>query len=123
MSYGLLSLQPKWADGTVIEDLEDAIVLEDGKELKAWAAIAEYMESFEDTDGDGIADVPESYRSPDGRKVVEDSKNLGDLLRNPSGYAIAIVIIFIVLLLIVVLLVVLVVKLIKHLGKKRTRKH
>lgn len=122
MSYGLLSLEPKWADGTVIEDLEDAIVLENGTELKAWAAIAEYMESFEDTDGDGIANVPESYRNPDGRKVVEDSRNIADLLKNPSGYAIAIVIIFIVLLLIVVLLVVLVVKLVKHIRKKRTKK-
>ena len=122
MSYGLLSLEPKWADGTVIEDLEDAIVLENGTELKAWAAIAEYMESFEDTDGDGIANVPESYRNPDGRKVVEDSRNIADLLKNPSSYAIAIVIIFIVLLLIVVLLVVLVVKLVKHIRKKRTKK-
>ena len=46
---------PKYADGTPIEDFEDVIITENGKELKAWDAIARYMESFEDTDGDGIA--------------------------------------------------------------------
>ena len=48
MSYGLLSLVPKYADGTPIEDFEDVIITENGKELKAWDAIARYMESFED---------------------------------------------------------------------------
>ena len=28
--------------------------MEGNQELKAWAAIARYMESFDDTDGDGI---------------------------------------------------------------------
>ena len=40
MSYGLLSLVPKYADGTPIEDFEDVIITENGKELKAWDAIA-----------------------------------------------------------------------------------
>ena len=34
MSYGLLSLVPKYADGTPIEDFEDVIITENGKELK-----------------------------------------------------------------------------------------
>ena len=53
MSYGLLALEPKWADGTPIDNLEDAIVMENGRELKAWDAIARYMASFADTDGNG----------------------------------------------------------------------
>ena len=35
--------------------------MEDGKELKAWDAIARYMISFADTDGNGIANIPEQY--------------------------------------------------------------
>ena len=35
MSYGILSIVPKYADGTPIEDFEDVILTENGKELKA----------------------------------------------------------------------------------------
>lgn len=80
VSYGILSVQPKFADGTPIENIEDAIITTaDGKEIKAWAAIAGYLESFQDTDGDGIPNMPQAYASPQGRKVVEDSRSLGDL--------------------------------------------
>ena len=68
MSYGLLSLVPKFKDGTPIEHYEDAVIKVDGKELKAWQAIAQYMESFEDTDGDGIGNVPAVYAAEEGRK-------------------------------------------------------
>ena len=37
---------------------------------QASPAIARYMQSFEDTDGDGIANVPEYYETTHGRKVV-----------------------------------------------------
>ena len=40
MSYGILSVVPKYADGTPIEDFEDVIILTDGREIKAWQAIA-----------------------------------------------------------------------------------
>ena len=102
MSYGLLSLVPKYADGTPIERYEDATIKVDGKELKAWTAIAMYMESFEDTDGDGIPNVPASYAQKDGRKVVEDSKKIGDLLSNPNNFFFMIVGIIIALLAIIV---------------------
>ena len=86
MSYGLLSLVPKYADGTPIEDFEDVIITENGKELKAWDAIARYMESFEDTDGDGIANVPEYYSTTHYRKQVDDSRNIVDLVKNPNKF-------------------------------------
>ena len=85
MSFGLLKIIPKFEDGTPVENYEDLIVTRDGKEVKAWAAIAEYMTSFEDTDGDGLGEVPEKYGTQEGRKVVEDSKKLGDLLKNPNN--------------------------------------
>lgn len=114
LSYGLLSLVPKFADGTPIEHYEDAIIKVDGQELKAWVAIAQYMESFEDTDGDGIGNVPEKYAEPEGRKVVEDSKKIGDLLKNPNKFFFAIVGIILVLILILILLIRLIVKFVRR---------
>ncbi|MBD5555567.1 MAG: bifunctional metallophosphatase/5'-nucleotidase [Roseburia sp.] len=119
MSYGLLSIVPKYADGTPIEDFEDVIIMENGKEIKAWDAIARYMQSFPDTDKDGIANVPEYYRTDHDRKVVDDSKSLGALIKNPNKYAMMIVAVIVILIIIVVLLIVLVVKLIKRIRKKK----
>lgn len=82
LSFGLLSLVPKFADGTPIENYEDAVITVDGKELKAWSAIAAYMTSFEDTDEDGIGNVPAVYGTMEGRKVVENSKNILDLVKS-----------------------------------------
>lgn len=91
VSYGLLSIVPKDENGDPIENLEDrAITDRNGNELKAWAAIAGYMESFEDTDGDGIADVPEYYSTTHDRKVVDDSKNLFSLIKNPNRFSLLI---------------------------------
>lgn len=114
ISYGLLSIRPKFADRTPIENIEDAIIHSDSREIKAWAAIAMYLESFEDTDGDSIANVPASYSELQGRKVVEDSTNIFDLIKSPNKYAAIIVLAVIVVLVIIVLLLVLIVKLIKR---------
>ncbi len=110
MSYGLLSIVPKFADGTPITDYTDAIVMMDDQELKAWVAIAAYMESFEDADGDGIGNVPAKYGTTEGRKVVGDSKDLGDLLKNPNKFFFIIVGAVLVVLAIVVSIVTLIVK-------------
>lgn len=110
VSYGILSVQPKFADGTPITDIEDAIILtNEGREIKAWAAIADYLDSLEDTDGDGIANVPLSYASDQGRKIVDDSRALGDLIRNPNKFTFIIagaVLAAIVLLILLVLLLI-----------------
>ena len=119
VSFGLLSIQPKFADGTPIENIEDVIIHSDGQEIKAWAAIAMYLESLEDTDGDGIANAPAYYSEFQGRKVVEDSTNLFDLIKNPNKYAVIIVLAVIVVFVIVVLLLVLIVKLIKRMIRKK----
>ena len=86
MSYGLLSLEPKDKDGNPIENLEDHAVMEGDKELKAWDAIARYMQSFDDADGDGIANVSEYYATTHDRKVVDDSKNILDLVKKPNKF-------------------------------------
>ena len=119
MSYGLLSLEPKDRDGNPIENLEDQAIMEGDRELKAWDAIARYMQSFEDTDGDGIANVPEYYETTHGRKVVDESRNVIDLVKNPNKFSVMIVGIVLVLILIIILLVVLIRKLIKKRRRKR----
>ena len=124
MSYGLLSIIPKFADGTPIEHYEDAVVMSDGQELKAWVAIARYMQSFEDTDGNGIGNVPEKYGTQEGRKVVEDSKKIGDLLKNPNKFFFMILAVVLVLIAILVGIVVLIRKIVKKCrkkGKKQTK--
>lgn len=115
LSYGLLSVVPKHADGTPITNYEDAIITSDGEELKAWVAIAAYMDSFEDTDGDGIGNVPAKYGTIEGRKVIEDSNNLWDLIKNPNKY-------FFIITGLVLLIMIIVVVSIRRIIKKCTGK-
>ena len=114
MSYGILSIVPKYADGTPITDFEDVIITENGRELKAWDSIARYMASFSDTDGDGIANVPAYYSTTHGRKLVDTSRSPLALLKNPNKFTA----VYAGLLAAAVLLIVLVVLLIRKLVKK-----
>ncbi len=106
VSYGLLSVQPKFADGTPIENIEDAIITDNGRELKAWAAIAGYLDSMEDTDGDGISNIPRYYAETQGRKIVEDSTSFLDLVKNPNKFALIIAGLFILVITLLVLLII-----------------
>ena len=114
MSYGILAIVPKYADGTPITDFEDVIITENGRELKAWDSIARYMASFADTDGDGIANVPAYYSTTHGRKLIDTSRSPLALLKNPNKFTA----VYAGLLAAAVLLIVLVVLLIRKLVKK-----
>ena len=118
MSYGILAIVPKYADGTPITDFEDVIITENGRELKAWDSIARYMASFADTDGDGIANVPAYYSTTHGRKLVDTSRSPLALLKNPNKFTA----VYAGLLAVAVLLIVLVVLLIRRLVKKARRR-
>lgn len=118
VSYGILKIQPKFADGTPIENIEDAIITSNGQEVKAWAAIAGYLESLEDTDGDGIANVPEYYEGTQGRKLVEESRAIGDLLKGLNKYAVVIILVVLLLAVLVVLLLLLLIRLIRRLARR-----
>lgn len=122
LSYGLLSIIPKFADGTPIERYEDAVIMTEGKELKAWVAIAKYMQSFEDTDGDGIGNVPEKYAKAEGRKVVEDSKKIGDLLKNPNKFFFMILAVVLVLIALTAGVVLFIIKLVKKVRNRKDEK-
>lgn len=119
LSYGLLSIVPKFADGTQVVRYEDAVIMTtEGTELKAWAAIAEYMNSFEDTDGDGIGNVPAKYGKAEGRKVVENSRNIVELLKNPNKFFFLILAVILVVLAILVGIILLIVKWIRKIRKR-----
>ena len=90
LSKGLLSVVPKDRFGNPIDDggTYDSCIIygKDGEELKEWYAFAAYLESFEDADGDGIADIPDSYREPKGWKQRDDSISPVALFKNSNRF-------------------------------------
>ena len=80
------------------------------------------MDSLEDTDGDGISNVPEAYASAQGRKVIEDSRSIGDLLKSPNKFAFIILGVLLLLLVLAVLLLWLLIKLVRRLTRRHGRK-
>lgn len=119
VSYGILSIQPKFADGTPIENIEDAIIQTETGELKAWAAIAEYMDSLPDTDGDGISDIPAAYGTLQGRKVIEDSRNILHLIKGLNKYAVVIILVVLLILALLITLIFLIVRFLLRLTKRK----
>lgn len=69
LTKGILSITPKYADGTTIEDLY-SVTLRDksGNEIKEWVALKNYLMSF-DKGASGVPELPEYYKNPLGRKV------------------------------------------------------
>ena len=121
VSYGLLKIEPKDKNGKPLKNLEDEAITDGKTELKAWVAIARYMQSFEDTDGDGIANVSDYYSTTHGRKVVEDSRNIADLLKHPNKFAGMIVGICAGLLFLIIVIIWLIRKLIRKIRVKKKK--
>lgn len=118
LSKGLLSVVPKKADGTELVNLEDAIIHDaDGEEVKAWVAIARFMEST-DSDRDGIGNIPDYYSITTDRKVVETSKSPIAILSSLNKFAVIIIIVVILLLAIIILLVCLLIRTIAKITRK-----
>ena len=88
MSKGLLKVVPKDKDGNPITDPYAAAIYIDGKELKAWDAVAKYVSSFEVND-DGVPEFPEYYSQLHDRKVVNDAKDIKSIMSNPNKFSIA----------------------------------
>lgn len=109
-SFGLLSITPRNADGSPVTDYDSLIIHdENGNEVKEWYALASYLGTFEKNE-DGIPVIPESYSSPEQRKVVYSSTNPYELLRNANVFTWAIIILIVVVLAAIALVVVLIVK-------------
>jgi 5'-nucleotidase len=84
-TYDILEIIPKDVNGKPLESLPDFRIDADKskpgvQELKEWAAVMDYVRSFEDTTGDGLPDIPERYSKPQGRIVIESSLNPVNLL-------------------------------------------
>lgn len=85
-SMGLLSLEPKMADGTPVTDFEACILRDkNGNEIKEWYALAAYLQSF----GEEGLSHRYSYPNGDGRKDVSHSWNPIELVKNPSWITLA----------------------------------
>ncbi len=115
MSYGILSIVPKDAQGNPVEDLEDYIVYDNGQEMKAWVAIARYVESM----GDDQGEISEYYSQTRARKVIDDDKSIGAFLRNPNKIALIMAGILLAVIVLLVLLIIGIVKLVKYIRRKR----
>ena len=62
-SHGLLSVLPRDREGRPVTDAKHGIIDADAltpgiQEIKEWVALAAYLKSFPDSDGNGIPEIP-----------------------------------------------------------------
>jgi hypothetical protein len=89
-SYGLLSITPRDRKRRPVADMKQGIIDADAiapgvQEIKEWVALATYMKSFPDLDGNGIPDIPARYRHPEGRFSPAPSWNPIRLIAGGNG--------------------------------------
>ena len=100
-SMGLLSLEPKFADGSPVDDFTKCILRDaDGNEIKEWYALAAYLKSF------GENGLPERYAQADGRKDVSRSLNPIELLRGANWITLLVIAIVLLLIALIVFLII-----------------
>ncbi len=105
-TMNILDIVPKDRQGNPIKDLKEVRVDMDKdtpgiQELKEWIGLMEYVQSFEDIDGDGLPDIPDKYKGKLGRIVKQASWNPVSLLSRGTcltwiGFAIFLVVLGIV---------------------------
>lgn len=99
-SLGLLSLEPKMADGSPVTDFNACIIRDkNGNEVKEWYALAAYLQSF------GKDGIPGTYAMPDGRKMVSHSLNPIALLKTPNWITLVVLLVLVIVAAVVVLVV------------------
>ncbi len=112
-SFGLISIVPKYADGTEITDYDDCILHDqDGNEIKEWYALASYIQSFDD------GEIPELYSNAESttRKIEKDSWSPAALLTNANWITWAVIGAAVLVIALIVLIIVLIRR---HRRKKR----
>ena len=111
-SMGLLSLEPKLADGSPVTDFDECILRDkEGNEIKEWYALAAYLQTF------GEAGLHLRYEQPLEAiyKAVRPSWNPVELLRSPNWITLTV-------LALVLLIVAAVVLLTRFIRRRRTPK-
>ncbi|WP_343209817.1 bifunctional metallophosphatase/5'-nucleotidase [Anaerolentibacter hominis] len=117
-SFGILSLVPKDKEGNPVTDFSACIIHDKkGNEVKEWLALAGYLDSFEEEDG--VSVIPEYYSATQNRKVVDQSRNIIDLIKNPNKIAVILVLIVVLIIALVILIVVLIVRSVKRRKARR----
>ena len=93
-SFGILNITPRDSQGNEITNLEDFILYdENGNEIKEWYALASYLQY--------MGTISEEYSSPQGRKIVDDSMNPIDLMKDPGPTTLAVMGAILILILLV----------------------
>lgn len=77
-SNKMISFTPLDENGSEIADFSSCTITDgSGADLPAWRAVASYLASFGGS-------VPESYAATDGRKIVNDSSDIGAIVASPG---------------------------------------
>jgi 5'-nucleotidase/UDP-sugar diphosphatase len=123
-TYHVLDIVPKDREGKPITDLVTARFDADRstpgiQELKSWVGLMEYVQTFPDTDGDGVPDMPAKYLSKLGRNLREPSWSPASLVSHASWVTWVVIGVAAVALLIVILLIVLIVKIVRRIRRRR----
>ena len=105
-SYGILSVQLRDETGSPVKDMKTLMIHAKGQSgiggVKEWVALADYLTSFPDADGDGIPNVPARYRGSEGRIVTKASLNPLDLVTGGGWVTWGVVFLFLVFLTVVI---------------------
>lgn len=69
MTFGIIKVEPKDKNGNIYKDFGSTWIDFDTskhgtQEGKEWLALLEFAKSFKDTDGNGIPNIPEYYKTP-----------------------------------------------------------
>lgn len=94
-SHGLLRMQPRDAEGRILTGILDSALDADParsgvQEIKEWSALADALRAFPDANGNGVPDIPERYRRPEGRFAAAPSWNPARLLLCGNGLTYAV---------------------------------
>ena len=85
LTKGILSITPKYADGTPIEDFYDVTLKnEKGGEIKEWVAFKNYLSSFEPNE-EGVPELPSYYAMYSGRKNIADEDGIAAMVAPGKG--------------------------------------
>lgn len=92
LSFGVVRVTPRTADGSPLTDLHDVMVDADAgtpgiQELKEWRALVQYLRSFPVAPGSTIPEIPVLYRGMRGWYAEEPSWDPCAILRAPNGFA------------------------------------
>lgn len=93
ITKGILTVVPKYADGTPIPDLKLAVIDRDPvmpgiQEAKEWAALLAFASQFPDLNGNGVPDIPMKYKEIEPHGEKHTSVNPASLFTATNGISI-----------------------------------